>query len=126
MGPTTGAAIAAHPDIDKIAFTGECRYGQDHHERRRRATSSASRFELGGKSPNVVFADADLDAAVEGRTSRLSSTSGQCCCAGSRLFVEEKIHEEFVERLAKKAKARKIGDPLDPETEQGPQVSEEQ
>src|SRR5262249_14465126 len=83
-------------------------------------------LELGGKSPNVVFADADLDAAVEGAYFGLFFNQGQCCCAGSRLFVEEKIHDAFVEKMIKKAKSRKVGDPFDLDTEQGPQVSQEQ
>ena len=83
-------------------------------------------LELGGKSPNIVFADADLDAAVEGAYFGLFFNQGQCCCAGSRLFVEEKVHDEFVEKLLQKAKAQKVGDPFDPETTQGPQVSQEQ
>ena len=83
-------------------------------------------LELGGKSPNVVFADADLDAAVEGAYFGLFFNQGQCCCAGSRLFVEDKVHDQFVEKLVKKAKAQKVGDPFDPATTQGPQVSQEQ
>jgi aldehyde dehydrogenase (NAD+) len=83
-------------------------------------------LELGGKSPNIVFADADLDAAVEGAYFGLFFNQGQCCCAGSRLFVEKSIHEKFVEKVLAKAKSRKVGDPFDPETEQGPQVSDEQ
>src|SRR4029077_5261320 len=83
-------------------------------------------LELGGKSPNVVFADSDLDAAVEGAYFGLFFNQGQCCCAGSRLFVEEKVHDEFVARVLKKAKSQKVGDPFDPETTQGPQVSQEQ
>ncbi len=125
LGETTGAAIVKHPDIDKIAFTG-------HVDTAKIITKAAAdtlkrtSFELGGKSPNVVFADADLDAAVEGAFHAIYFHGGQCCTAGSRLFVENKIHEEFVERLAEKAKGRKVGDPLDPKTHQGPQVSEEQ
>src|SRR5205085_2530117 len=83
-------------------------------------------LELGGKSPNVVFADDDLDAAVEGAYLGLFFNQGQCCCAGSRLFVEDKVHDQFVEKLVKKAKTQKVGDPFDPETTQGPQVSQEQ
>src|SRR5258707_10111232 len=83
-------------------------------------------LELGGKSPNVVFADADLDAAVEGAYFGLFFNQGQCCCAGSRLFVEDKVHDQFVDKLVKKAKTQKVGDPFDPETTQGPQVSQEQ
>ena len=83
-------------------------------------------LELGGKSPNVVFADADLDAAIEGAYFGLFFNQGQCCCAGSRLFVQEKVYDEFVRTITAKAKGRKVGDPFSPETEQGPQVSEEQ
>src|SRR5204862_3558708 len=83
-------------------------------------------LELGGKSPNIVFADADLDAAVEGAYFGLFFNQGQCCCAGSRLFVEDKVHAQFVEKVLKKAKSQKVGDPFAPETTQGPQVSQEQ
>jgi len=83
-------------------------------------------FELGGKSPNVIFADADMEDAVAGAFHAIYFHGGQCCTAGSQLFVEEKIHKEFVARLADKAKKRRVGDPLDADTEQGPQVSQEQ
>jgi aldehyde dehydrogenase (NAD+) len=124
-GETTGAALVAHPDVDKIAFTG-------HYETAKLIQKSAAdtlkrvTFELGGKSPNVIFADADLDQAVDGAFHAIYFHGGQCCTAGSRLFVEQKIHRQFVDRLAEKAKKRKVGDPLDPTTEQGPQVSQEQ
>ena len=77
-------------------------------------------LELGGKSPNIVFADADLDAAVDGAILGLYLNQGQCCCAGSRLFVQEPIYEKMVEKLAASVKTRKLGDPFDPATEQGP------
>src|SRR5262249_19622688 len=83
-------------------------------------------FELGGKSPNVIFADCDMEQAVEGAHHAIYFHGGQCCTAGSRLFVEEKIHKEVVEQLSAKAKKRKVGSPLDTGTEQGPQVSQEQ
>ncbi len=83
-------------------------------------------FELGGKSPNIVFADADLDAAVAGAHFGLFFNQGQCCCAGSRLFVEESVHDKFVEKIVDYNKDRKLGDPLDPETQQGPQVDQAQ
>src|SRR6185436_4222234 len=89
-------------------------------------TLKRTSFELGGKSPNVIFADCDLDQAVEGAFHAIYFHGGQCCTAGSRLFVEEPIRAEFVKRLAAKTKDRKIGDPLDPNTQQGPQVSQEQ
>ncbi len=83
-------------------------------------------FELGGKSPNIVFDDADLDAAVDGALLGIYLNQGQCCCAGSRLFVQESVHDEFVEKLAAKVRARRLGDPFDPATEQGPQVDRAQ
>jgi aldehyde dehydrogenase (NAD+) len=83
-------------------------------------------FELGGKSPNVIFADADLDAAIAGTEFGLFFNQGQCCCAGSRVFVEQAVYEEFVERVVLRAKERKLGHPLDPETTQGPQVDQAQ
>ena len=125
MGETTGAALVAHPDVDKIAFTG-------HFETAKIIQKSAAdtlkrvTCELGGKSPNVIFADCNLDQAVAGAFHAIYFHGGQCCTAGSRLFVEEKIHKAFTEKLAEKAKKRKLGDPLDPTTEQGPQVSQEQ
>ena len=125
MGETTGAALVAHPDVDKIAFTGHVDTAKII-QKAAADTLKRTTFELGGKSPNVIFADADLDAAVAGAFHAIYFHGGQCCTAGSRLFVESKIHDEFVERLAEKAKGRVVGDPLDPKTEQGPQVSQEQ
>lgn len=126
FGPTAGAAISGHMDIDKVAFTGEYRTGQIISEAAAKSNLKRVTLELGGKSPNVVFADADLDAAVEGSYSGLFWNQGQVCCAGSRLYVQEDIHEKFVERLIAKAKTQKVGDPFDPGTTQGPQVSQEQ
>ena len=83
-------------------------------------------FELGGKSPNIVFADCDLDAAVAGAHFGLFFNQGQCCCAGSRVFVEDSIHGEFIKRLTAMNTDRKVGNPFDPETEQGPQVDQAQ
>jgi aldehyde dehydrogenase (NAD+) len=83
-------------------------------------------LELGGKSPNIVFADADLEQAIEGAHFALFFNQGQCCCAGSRLFVEERCYDEFVERSVARAKRRTVGDPFDRLTEQGPQVDQEQ
>jgi aldehyde dehydrogenase (NAD+) len=125
-GPTAGAAISSHKDIDKVAFTGEYLTGQLVMEAAAKSNLKRVSLELGGKSPNVVFADADLDAAVEGAYFGLFFNQGQCCCAGSRLFVEDKVHDQLVEKLVKKAKAQKVGDPFDPATTQGPQVSQEQ
>src|SRR5947209_13072006 len=83
-------------------------------------------LELGGKSPNIVFADADLDSAVNGAMLGLYLNQGQCCCAGSRLFVQDRVYDQMVERLGARAGARKLGDPFDPATEQGPQVDKAQ
>src|SRR6266568_942493 len=125
-GPTAGAALSGHMDVDKVAFTGEYKTGQIIMEAAAKSNLKRVTLELGGKSPNVVFADADLDAAIEGAYFALFFNQGQCCCAGSRLFVEEKVYDEFVDKIARKAKGRKVGDPFDPSTEQGPQVSQEQ
>ncbi|HYV34432.1 MAG TPA: aldehyde dehydrogenase family protein [Gemmataceae bacterium] len=125
-GPTAGAALSGHNDVDKIAFTGEHTTGKIIMEAAAKSNLKRVTLELGGKSPNVVFADADIDAAVEGAYFGLFFNQGQCCCAGSRLFVEEKIHDQFVEKILKKAKSQKVGDPFDPETTQGPQISQEQ
>jgi aldehyde dehydrogenase (NAD+) len=125
FGPTAGAAIVKHPDVDKVAFTGEHRTAQiimrDASETLKRLT-----FELGGKSPNIVFADADLDAAALGSHFGLYFNQGQCCCAGSRLFVEDRVYDKFVDKLASMNRGRKLGDPFDPDTEQGPQVDQAQ
>lgn len=125
FGPTAGASLVKHPGVDKIAFTGEFSTAQTI---QREAASSMKRltFELGGKSPNVIFADADLDAAVEGAHFALYFNQGQCCCAGSRLFVESKVHDELIERLIEKNVERKLGDPFNHDTEQGPQVDQAQ
>jgi aldehyde dehydrogenase (NAD+) len=125
-GPTAGAALSSHVDVDKVAFTGEYITGQIIMEAAAKSNLKRVSLELGGKSPNVVFADADLDAAVEGAYFGLFFNQGQCCCAGSRLFVQESVHDQFVDKMLQKARSRKVGDPFDPATEQGPQVSQEQ
>lgn len=125
FGETAGDAMVVHPDIDKIAFTGHVDTAKLI-TRRAAETLKRTTFELGGKSPNIIFADANLDDAVAGAFHAIYFHGGQCCTAGSRLFVEKKVKDEFVARLAAKAKQRKLGDPLDPATEQGPQVSREQ
>jgi aldehyde dehydrogenase (NAD+) len=125
FGPTAGAAIVRHPGVDKVAFTGELATAKTI---MREAAESLKRltFELGGKSPNVVFADCDLEAAAQGAHFGLYFNQGQCCCAGSRLFVEERIHDEFIDRLRSMNEKRRLGDPFDPTTEQGPQVDKDQ
>ena len=125
-GPTAGAAIARHMDIDKVAFTGSTEVG--HLVMKAAAETNLKRvtLELGGKSPNIIFGDADMEQAVEGSHFALFFNQGQCCCAGSRAFVEEKVYDEFVARSAERAKRRVVGDPLNKATEQGPQVDAEQ
>ena len=125
-GPTAGAALSGHMDVDKIAFTGETNTGKIVMTAAAQSNLKRVSLELGGKSPNIVFADADLDAAVEGAYFGLFFNQGQCCCAGSRLFVQESVYDAFVQKIAAKAKGRKVGDPFDPAVEQGPQVSQEQ
>lgn len=125
-GPTAGAALSSHMDVDKVAFTGEGATGKIVMTAAAQSNLKRVSLELGGKSPNIIFADADLDAAIEGAYFALFFNQGQCCCAGSRLFVEESIHDKLVDKLAAKAKAQQVGDPFDPNTTQGPQVSQEQ
>ena len=123
----TGAAIVKHPDVDKIAFTGSTETAQ---LIMRDAAMTLKRlsFELGGKSPNIVFADSDLDAAAAGTEFGLFFNQGQCCCAGSRVFVEKSVQDKFMAKVVDRAKARTatIGDPFDPATTQGPQVDRDQ
>ena len=124
-GPTAGSAIVKHPGVDKVAFTGELATAKII-QREAADTMKRLTFELGGKSPNVIFADADLDAAAAGAHFGLYFNQGQCCCAGSRLFVEDNIHDDLIDRLVAMNGERKLGDPFDPETEQGPQVDQDQ
>ena len=125
-GPTAGAAVSGHMGIDKVAFTGETTTGKIILTAAAQSNLKRVTLELGGKSPNIVFADADLDAAIEGAYFGLFFNQGQCCVAGSRLFVQESAYEEFCHKMVQKTKARKVGDPFDLTTEQGPQVSQEQ
>src|SRR5271157_2645800 len=125
-GPTAGAAIANHMDVDKVAFTGSTEVGHLIMEAAAKSNLKRVTLELGGKSPNIVFADADMDQAIEGSHFALFFNQGQCCCAGSRLFVERKAYDEFVQRSVDRAKRRTVGDPFDAKTEQGPQVDDAQ
>jgi aldehyde dehydrogenase (NAD+) len=117
-----GAALSTHPDVDKIAFTGSTGVGE---KILRAAAGTMKRVtvELGGKSPNIVFADANLDKAVPAAAMAVFANSGQICSAGTRLFVQSSIRAEFMERLAAFTKTIRVGDPLDPETQIGPVVS---
>lgn len=124
-GETAGAALASHHDVDKVAFTGSHVTGQSII---RASAGNLKRvsLELGGKSPDIVFADADLDAAVPGAAMAVFANSGQICSAGTRLFVEQAIYEEFVGRVAEFGKELQVGNGLDPNVQIGPLVSEQQ
>jgi aldehyde dehydrogenase (NAD+) len=124
-GPETGKAIVSHPGIDKIAFTGSTVVGK---EIMRGAADSLKRLtlELGGKSPNIVFADSDIDGAVKGAINGIFYGKGEVCNAGSRLFVENKVQDEFLDKLVTRAKKMQPADPLDPKTRMGAIVSQEQ
>lgn len=126
LGPTAGAAIARHMDVDKMAFTGSAEVGRLILEAAAKSNLKRVTLELGGKSPNIVFEDTDLDEAVEGAHMGLFSNQGQVCCAGSRVFVQESIYDQFVEKSVVRARKRLVGDPFDPATEQGPQVDQTQ
>ncbi len=124
-GETAGAALAAHPDVDKVAFTGSTEVGK---LIAKAATGNLKKvsLELGGKSPNVVFADADMKSAISGAASAIFFNHGQCCCAGSRLYVEEKAFDEVVDGVAQRAEKIRVGSGLESATDMGPLVSEEQ
>jgi len=124
-GPQTGKALVKHSGVDKVAFTGSTMVGK---EIMRSSADTLKRvtLELGGKSPNIVFADSDVDSAVKGAINGIFYGKGEVCCAGSRLFVESKAHDEFVEKLVARAKKLQPGDPLDPKTRLGAIVSEQQ
>lgn len=124
-GPATGRAIVQHPGIDKIAFTGSTTVGK---EIMRSAADTLKRvtLELGGKSPNIVFADSDLDGAVKGSINGIFYGKGEVCNAGSRLFVETSARDEMMEKLVARAKKLHPADPLDPKTRMGAIVSQEQ
>ncbi len=124
-GSVAGEAMVQHPGIDKISFTGSTEVGK-RIMKTAADTMKKLTLELGGKSPNIVFADADLDAALRGATAGIFYGKGEVCAAGSRLFVESAIYEDFVQRLAERAKKMAPADPLDPKTRLGALVSEEQ
>jgi aldehyde dehydrogenase (NAD+) len=126
FGETAGQALAVHPDVDKIAFTGSTAVGKLVMEHAARTNLKKVSLELGGKAPNIVFADADLDTAIEGALRGIFFNQGEVCCAGSRLFVERSVHDAFLEKFRKRAEALVVGDPLDPKTQMGAQVSKEQ
>jgi aldehyde dehydrogenase (NAD+) len=124
-GETAGATLAAHPDVDKVAFTGSHFTGQLIIKASAGNLKRVS-LELGGKSPDVVFADADLETAVPGAAMAVFSNSGQICSAGTRLFVERRIYDDFVGQVSEFAQTLKVGNSLNPETQIGPLVSKQQ
>jgi phenylacetaldehyde dehydrogenase len=124
-GETAGAALAAHPDVDKVAFTGSTEVGKLILQAAAGNLKKVS-LELGGKSPNIIFDDADLDTAIPGAASAIFFNQGQCCCAGSRLYIEKKAFDKVVEGVADNASKIRVRPGFDPESDLGPLVSEEQ
>jgi phenylacetaldehyde dehydrogenase len=124
-GETAGAAISAHPDVDKVAFTGSTEVGKLILHAAAGNLKKVS-LELGGKSPNIVFQDADIDQTIPGAAMAIFFNHGQCCCAGSRLFIEEKQFDKVVGGVSDIASKIRVGNGLDPSTDMGPLVSEEQ
>jgi aldehyde dehydrogenase (NAD+) len=125
FGEVAGASMVKHPGIDKIAFTGSTAVGRIIMRDAAETLKKVS-LELGGKSPNIVFDDADLEAAARGSFAAIFYNTGQCCTAGSRLLVHESVHDQLIEKLVDRARKLKPGDPLDPKTRVGPLISEEQ
>ncbi|MBX9670242.1 MAG: aldehyde dehydrogenase family protein [Candidatus Obscuribacterales bacterium] len=126
LGPdSAGEFLANHDDVDKIAFTGEDKTGQLIVQASVKTLKRVS-LELGGKAPNIVFADADIEAAVNGAITGIFFNQGQVCCAGSRLFLEKSIHDEFMSRLLDRVGKMRQGSGLDEKTQIGPQVSKDQ
>jgi phenylacetaldehyde dehydrogenase len=125
FGETAGAALAAHSQVDKVAFTGSTEVGKLILQAAAGNLKKVS-LELGGKSPNIVCDDADLEVAIPGAASAIFFNHGQCCCAGSRLYVEKKVFDKVVEGVSEQAKRIKLGSGMDPGTEMGPLVSSEQ
>jgi acyl-CoA reductase-like NAD-dependent aldehyde dehydrogenase len=124
-GGKVGLALVRHPGVDKVAFTGSTEVGKGI-MREAAGTLKRVSLELGGKSPNIVFADADLEAALRGAMTGIFYNKGEVCAAGSRLLLEESVHDEFVAKLAERVKGLKVGDPLDKGTRMGPVVSRAQ
>ncbi|KFD58920.1 hypothetical protein M513_00083 [Trichuris suis] len=122
FGPTAGAALANHPDVDKITFTGSTEVGKLIMEAAGKTNLKKVTLELGGKSPNIICADCDLDQAVKGAHLGVFANMGQCCTAGSRCFVQEEIYDQFIAKAVDMAKKRVVGNPFDPKVESGPQA----
>src|SRR5579871_2978177 len=124
FGKVAGAAISSHMDIDKVAFTGSTVVGRQIMKAAASSNLKKVTLELGGKSPNIVFEDADIDNAISWVNFGIFFNHGQCCCAGSRIYVQESIYDKFVERFKERATKNVVGDPFDQQTFQGPQVSQ--
>src|SRR5271155_243672 len=125
FGETAGAAIASHPGIDKVAFTGSTEVGREIVKASAGNLKRVS-LELGGKSPNIIFADANLEDAVRGSAVGIFANQGEVCCAASRMFVQEKIYEKFAEGLVNSASKIRLGNPFEAGTTMGPLVSKDQ
>ncbi|KAF9605007.1 hypothetical protein IFM89_012963 [Coptis chinensis] len=125
-GPTAGAALASHMDVDKLVFTGSTDTGKIVLELAAKSNLKPVTLELGGKSPFIVCEDADIHKAVELAHFALFFNQGQCCCAGSRTYVHEKVYDEFLEKAKARAMRRVVGDPFKKGVEQGPQIDSKQ
>jgi aldehyde dehydrogenase (NAD+) len=126
FGKVAGAAISSHMDIDKVAFTGSTVVGRQIMKAAAGSNLKKVTLELGGKSPNIVFEDADIDNAISWVNFGIFFNHGQCCCAGSRIYVQDTIYDKFLERFKERTKNNKVGDPFEKDTFQGPQVSQVQ
>jgi len=126
FGPIAGAALSSHKDVDKIAFTGSTLVGRQIMQAAALSNLKKVTLELGGKSPNIVFNDADIEDTISWVNFGIYFNHGQCCCAGSRIYVQEGIYDKFLAAFKKRAADNKVGDPFDEETFQGPQVSKVQ
>lgn len=124
LGKVAGAAISSHMDVDKVAFTGSTLVGRQIMKAAASSNLKKVTLELGGKSPNIVFNDADIENAISWVNFGIFFNHGQCCCAGSRIYVQSGIYDKFVERFKARALANKVGDPFAADTFQGPQVSQ--
>lgn len=126
FGKVAGAAISSHMDVDKVAFTGSTVVGRQIMKAAAGSNLKKVTLELGGKSPNIVFDDADIDNAISWVNFGIFFNHGQCCCAGSRVYVQEGIYDKFIQRFKERAQKNVVGDPFDQNTFQGPQVSQVQ
>lgn len=124
FGKVAGAAISSHMDIDKVAFTGSTVVGRQIMKAAAGSNLKKVTLELGGKSPNIVFEDADIDNAISWVNFGIYFNHGQCCCAGSRIYVQESIYDKFLQRFKERAERNNVGDPFHSDTFQGPQVSQ--